>query len=54
MACPGADLENVKLLETFKDAQDIHNMCAGKKVVVVGTSFIGRNTIAVIAAKSNI
>lgn len=41
MACPGADLENVRLLEYFNDAQNIHNLCVGKKAVVVGTSFIG-------------
>ncbi|XP_063061098.1 apoptosis inducing factor mitochondria associated 4 isoform X2 [Engraulis encrasicolus] len=52
MACPGADLENVKLLETFKDAQDIHNMCAGKKVVVVGTSFIGMEVASYLSDKA--
>lgn len=41
MACPGAELENVRLLENFSDAQNIHNLCVGKKAVVVGTSFIG-------------
>ncbi|XP_076138281.1 apoptosis inducing factor mitochondria associated 4 isoform X1 [Alosa pseudoharengus] len=52
MACPGADLENVRLLESFNDAQDIHNLCAGKKTVVVGTSFIGMEVAAYLSDKA--
>ncbi|XP_012680667.2 apoptosis inducing factor mitochondria associated 4 [Clupea harengus] len=52
MACPGADLENVRLLESFQDAQDIHNLCAGKKAVVVGTSFIGMEVAAYLSDKA--
>jgi len=41
LQCPGAELKNVKLLQSFKDATEIHHMSAGNKAVIVGTSFIG-------------
>lgn len=41
LQCPGAELENVKLLESYKDATEIHQMSAGNKAVIIGTSFIG-------------
>ncbi len=41
LQCPGAELENVKLLESYNDATKIHQMSAGNKAVIVGTSFIG-------------
>ncbi|ROK28224.1 Apoptosis-inducing factor 3 [Anabarilius grahami] len=41
LQCPGAELENVKLLQSYKDATEIHHMSAGNKAVIVGTSFIG-------------
>ena len=39
---PGYDLENVKTLRSLDDAQFIASHSAGKDVVIVGTSFIGR------------
>lgn len=44
MQCPGAEMENVKILETHKDAAAIYQMSLGKKAVIVGTSFIGMAT----------
>lgn len=41
LQCPGAELENVKLLQSFKDATEIHHKSVGNKAVIVGTSFIG-------------
>lgn len=41
LQCPGAELKNVKLLQNYKDATEIHHMSAGNKAVIVGTSFIG-------------
>lgn len=41
LQCPGAELKNVKLLQSYKDATEIHHMSAGNKAVIVGTSFIG-------------
>ncbi|TRZ02912.1 hypothetical protein DNTS_033271 [Danionella cerebrum] len=39
--CPGADLENILMLETPEDARSIHYSCTGSRTVVVGTSFAG-------------
>lgn len=39
--CPGADLENVFMLETPEDARSIHYACIGCRTVIVGTSFVG-------------
>ncbi|XP_036392408.1 apoptosis inducing factor mitochondria associated 4 [Megalops cyprinoides] len=39
--CPGATLENVRLLQTPEDALRIHQACKGHRAVIVGTSFIG-------------
>ena len=41
LSCPGWDLEGVKLLQTYKDATEIHALSSGQKAVVIGTSFIG-------------
>lgn len=38
---PGFDLENVFLLREPMQANKIAEVAAGKKVVVIGTSFIG-------------
>lgn len=40
---PGAELENVLMLETLEDANRIHNACLGCRAVIVGTSFVGKN-----------
>ncbi|XP_065143502.1 apoptosis-inducing factor 3 [Paramisgurnus dabryanus] len=39
--CPGADLDNVFMLETPEDARSIHYACIGCRTVIVGTSFVG-------------
>uniref|UniRef100_A0A8C1R1R3 Apoptosis inducing factor mitochondria associated 5 n=1 Tax=Cyprinus carpio TaxID=7962 RepID=A0A8C1R1R3_CYPCA len=44
--CPGADLENVLMLETPEDARCIHYACMGCRTVVVGTSFVGMEVAA--------
>lgn len=41
LQCPGAELENVKLLQNYKDATEIQQISSGKRAVIVGTSFIG-------------
>ena len=47
---PGFDLENVFLLRDPSQANKIAEMGAGKKVVVIGTSFIGmRDSIALLS-----
>ncbi|TRY92537.1 hypothetical protein DNTS_024544 [Danionella cerebrum] len=52
LQCPGADLENVKFLENYKDAADIHQKSAGSRVVIVGTSFIGMEVAAYLSDKA--
>ncbi|XP_066534346.1 apoptosis inducing factor mitochondria associated 4 isoform X2 [Hoplias malabaricus] len=52
MQCPGADMENVKHLESYKDAAEIYQMSVGKKAVVVGTSFIGMEVAAYLSDKA--
>uniref|UniRef100_A0AAY4D165 Rieske domain-containing protein n=1 Tax=Denticeps clupeoides TaxID=299321 RepID=A0AAY4D165_9TELE len=52
--CPGAELENVKVLQSFRDAKEIHRLAVGKKVVVVGTSFIGMEVAAYLSDKAAI
>uniref|UniRef100_A0AAY4D0X3 Rieske domain-containing protein n=1 Tax=Denticeps clupeoides TaxID=299321 RepID=A0AAY4D0X3_9TELE len=54
MQCPGAELENVKVLQSFRDAKEIHRLAVGKKVVVVGTSFIGMEVAAYLSDKAAI
>ncbi|XP_073727218.1 apoptosis-inducing factor 3 [Misgurnus anguillicaudatus] len=44
--CPGADLENVFMLETPEDARSIHYACIGCRTVIVGTSFVGMEVAA--------
>lgn len=52
LSCPGWDLEGVKLLETYEDAKEIHNMSLGQKAVVVGTSFIGMEAASYLSDKA--
>uniref|UniRef100_A0A8B9GWL6 Apoptosis inducing factor mitochondria associated 4 n=1 Tax=Astyanax mexicanus TaxID=7994 RepID=A0A8B9GWL6_ASTMX len=49
---PGAEMENVKLLESYKDAAGIYQMSVGNKVVIVGTSFIGMEVAAYLSDKA--
>ncbi|KAK7171848.1 hypothetical protein R3I93_004216 [Phoxinus phoxinus] len=52
LQCPGAELKNVKLLQSYKDATEIHQMSAGNKAVIVGTSFIGMEVAAYLSDKA--
>uniref|UniRef100_A0AAR2J688 Rieske domain-containing protein n=1 Tax=Pygocentrus nattereri TaxID=42514 RepID=A0AAR2J688_PYGNA len=52
MQCPGAEMENVKLLESYKDAAGIYQMSLGKKAVIIGTSFIGMEVAAYLSDKA--
>ena len=42
MPIPGQDLDNVCVLRTPKDANRIAANSQGKKVVIIGSSFIGQ------------
>ncbi|XP_051536986.1 apoptosis-inducing factor 3 isoform X2 [Myxocyprinus asiaticus] len=50
--CPGADLENVLMLETPEDARSIHYACMGCRTVFVGTSFVGMEVAAYMIDKA--
>ncbi|XP_030632608.1 apoptosis inducing factor mitochondria associated 4 [Chanos chanos] len=52
LQCPGADLENVRLLQSFKDAGEIHKLSLGNRVVVIGTSFIGMEVAGYLSDKA--
>ncbi|XP_067306716.1 apoptosis inducing factor mitochondria associated 4 [Pseudorasbora parva] len=52
LQCPGAELENVKLLQSYKDSTEIHHISAGNKAVIVGTSFIGMEVAAYLSDKA--
>ena len=50
---PGFDLENVFLLRDPSQANKIAEHAIGKNVVVIGTSFIGMNSLAVCITDSH-
>ncbi|KAI4878558.1 hypothetical protein NFI96_016752 [Prochilodus magdalenae] len=52
MHCPGAEMVNVKLLESYNDAAEIYKMSRGKKAVIIGTSFIGMEVAAYLSDKA--
>ncbi|XP_062872857.1 apoptosis inducing factor mitochondria associated 4 [Trichomycterus rosablanca] len=52
LQCPGAELENVKLLQNYKDAAEIYKMSVGNSVVIIGTSFIGMEVAAFLSDKA--
>ncbi|XP_053503511.1 apoptosis inducing factor mitochondria associated 4 isoform X3 [Ictalurus furcatus] len=52
MQCPGSEMENVKLLQCYKDAAEIYQMSVGNRVVIVGTSFIGMEAAAFLSDKA--
>ncbi|MCJ8740078.1 hypothetical protein PDJAM_G00054840 [Pangasius djambal] len=52
MQCPGAEMENVKLLQSYKDAAEIYQMSVGNRVVIIGTSFIGMEVAAFLSDKA--
>ncbi|XP_051956695.1 apoptosis-inducing factor 3 [Xyrauchen texanus] len=51
--CPGADLENVLMLETPEDARRIHYACMGCRTVFVGTSFVGMEVASYMIDKAS-
>ncbi|XP_051535924.1 apoptosis inducing factor mitochondria associated 4 isoform X2 [Myxocyprinus asiaticus] len=52
LQCPGAELQNVKLLQNYNDAIEIHQMSAGNRAVIIGTSFIGMEVAAYLSDKA--
>ncbi|XP_060942389.1 apoptosis-inducing factor 3-like [Limanda limanda] len=50
---PGIKLENVKMLETPEDARQIHTVCLGCNVVLVGTSFVGMEVASYLIDKAS-
>ncbi|XP_070591619.1 LOW QUALITY PROTEIN: apoptosis-inducing factor 3-like [Erythrolamprus reginae] len=52
LRCPGCSLENVRLLLTPEDANLILDLALGKRVVIVGASFIGMEVAAGLIGKA--
>ncbi|XP_047449899.1 apoptosis inducing factor mitochondria associated 4 [Mugil cephalus] len=52
LSCPGSDLKGVKLLQSYEDAKEIHSSCLGKKVAVIGASFIGMEVASYLSDKA--
>ncbi|KAF3705700.1 Apoptosis-inducing factor 3 [Channa argus] len=50
---PGMKLDNVKMLETPEDARQIHEVCLGCNVVLVGTSFVGMEVASYLIDKAS-
>ncbi|XP_019952966.2 apoptosis-inducing factor 3 isoform X2 [Paralichthys olivaceus] len=50
---PGIELQNVKMLETPEDARQIHSVCLGCNVVLVGTSFVGMEVASYLIDKAS-
>ncbi|MBN3308327.1 AIFM3 factor, partial [Amia calva] len=51
--CPGADLDNVKVLQTPDDAGKIHQEAVGKAAVILGASFIGMEVASYLSDKAS-
>ncbi|XP_069040490.1 apoptosis inducing factor mitochondria associated 4 isoform X2 [Lepisosteus oculatus] len=51
--CPGADLDNVRLLQTPDDATKIHQEALGKNTVILGTSFIGMEVASCLSDRAS-
>ncbi|XP_064323866.1 apoptosis-inducing factor 3-like [Phalacrocorax carbo] len=49
---PGADLQNVCLLQTPEDSSKILELATGKNLVLIGASFIGMETAAFLSDKA--
>lgn len=49
---PGADLPQIHVLRTAEDAQKIYDHSEGKRVVVVGSSFIGMEVAACLVRRA--
>lgn len=52
LSCPGSHLEGVRLLESYKDAKEIHLSSVGHRAVIVGASFIGMEVAAYLSDKA--
>ncbi|XP_007563148.1 apoptosis inducing factor mitochondria associated 4 [Poecilia latipinna] len=52
LQCPGSDLKGVHLLQTYADAKEIHASSLGKRVVVIGASFIGMEAASYLSDKA--
>ncbi|XP_076832126.1 apoptosis inducing factor mitochondria associated 4 isoform X2 [Brachyhypopomus gauderio] len=50
--CPGAELENIKLLQHYSDAAAIYQLSVDNKAVIIGTSFIGMEVAAYLSDKA--
>ncbi|XP_014667880.1 PREDICTED: apoptosis-inducing factor 3-like isoform X2 [Priapulus caudatus] len=50
--CPGSDLENIFVLRTPDDGNLIAERAKQKKVIIIGTSFIGMEVAAFLAGKA--
>ncbi|XP_037736475.1 apoptosis-inducing factor 3 isoform X2 [Chelonia mydas] len=53
LQCPGSDLENVCSLQTPEDAKRILHLATGKRVVILGASFIGMEVAAFLSDKAS-
>ncbi|CAM4667516.1 apoptosis-inducing factor 3 isoform X1 [Caretta caretta] len=53
LQCPGSDLENVCSLQTPEDANRILHLATGKRVVILGASFIGMEVAAFLSDKAS-
>ncbi|XP_048859576.1 apoptosis inducing factor mitochondria associated 4 [Brienomyrus brachyistius] len=47
--CPGADLQNVRMLRNPNDAREIHHASVNRHAVIVGASFIGMEVASCLA-----
>ncbi|XP_017276789.1 apoptosis-inducing factor 3 [Kryptolebias marmoratus] len=50
---PSMTLDNIKMLETPEDARQIHASSLGRKVVLVGTSFVGMEVASYLLDKAS-
>ncbi|KAK7925767.1 hypothetical protein WMY93_008077 [Mugilogobius chulae] len=50
---PGMNLKNVLMLETPEDARQIHAVCEGSRIVLVGTSFVGMEVASYMLNKAS-
>jgi len=48
---PGADLEGVHFLRSLVDSQSLHDAAGGKRVVIVGTGFIGMEAASALSGE---
>ncbi|XP_067422091.1 apoptosis-inducing factor 3-like isoform X2 [Emydura macquarii macquarii] len=53
LQCPGSELENVCCLQTPEDANRILHLATGKRVVLLGASFIGMEVAAFLSDKAS-